>query len=123
VLWFVLAFWLTHDLLGGRVHVFTDGYKSRPHTSRVFFAWHPRVGLLLDWYHRVKKFKEDLSLACRGRLIRNQHLRPLVRYWWYGWVTEAQPYLATIPAHDRKDAAPIERLQQYLDRHENAIPC
>jgi hypothetical protein len=123
VLRFVLAFLLTNNLLGGRVHVFTDGYKSLQQTILAFFAWHPRVWLLLDWYHLVKKFKEDLSLACRGRTIRNQHLRPLIRYLWYGLVTEAQQYLATIPANDLKDTAPIERLQQYLDRNENAIPC
>ena len=46
-----------------------------------FFAWHPRVWLLLDWYHRVKKFKEDVSLACRGRLLRNHHLRPYCDRW------------------------------------------
>jgi hypothetical protein len=90
VLRFVLAFLLSNDLLGGRIHLFTDGYKSLQHTILACFAWHPRMWLLLDWYHLVKKFKEDLSLACRGRTIRNQHLRPLVRYWWYGWVTEAQ---------------------------------
>jgi hypothetical protein len=123
VLRFVLAFLLSNDLLGGRVHVFTDGYKSLQHTILAFFAWHPRVWLLLDWYHLVKKFKEDLSLACRGRTIRNQHLRALVRFLWYGLVTEAQQYLATIPANELKDAAPIERLKQYLDRNENAIPC
>lgn len=123
VLRFVLAFLLTNDLLGGRIHLFTDGYKSLQHTILAFFAWHPRVWLLLDWYHLVKKFKEDLSLACRGRTIRNQHLRPLVRYLWYGLVTEAQQYLATIPTTDLKDAAPIERLKQYLDRNEGSIPC
>jgi len=123
VLRFVLAFLLSNDLLGGRVHVFTDGYKSLQHTILAFFAWHPRVWLLLDWYHLVKKFKEDLSLACGGRTIRNQHLRPLVRYLWYGLVTEAQQYLAMIPANELKDAAPIGRLQQYLDRNEGSIPC
>ena len=81
VLRFVLAFLLTNDLLNGRVHFFTDGYKSLQQTILAGFAWHPRVWLLLDWYHLVKQFKEDLSLACRGRTIRNQHLRPLVRYW------------------------------------------
>ena len=123
VLRFVLAFLLTNDLLGGRIHLFTDGYKSLQQTILAFFAWHPRVGLLLDWYHLVKKFKEDLSLACRGRTIRNQHLHLLVRYLWYGLVTEAQQYLATIPATDLKDTAPIERLKQYLDRNEESIPC
>ena len=123
VLRFVLAFLLTNDLLGGRIHLFTDGYKSLQQTILAFFAWHPRVWLLLDWYHLVKKFKEDLSLACRGRTLRNQHLHLLVRYLWYGLVTEAQQYLATIPATDLKDTAPIERLKQYLDRNEGSIPC
>ena len=123
VLRFVLVFLLSNDLLGGRVHVFTDGYKSLQHTILAFFAWHPRVWLLLAWYHLVKKFKEDLSLACGGRTIRNQHLRPLVRYLWYGLVTEAQQYLAMIPANELKDAAPIGRLQHYLDRNEGSIPC
>jgi len=123
VLRFVLAFLLTNNLLGGRIHFFTDGYKSLQQTILAFFAWHPRVWLLLDWYHLVKKFKEDLSLACRGRTIRNQHLRPLLRFLWYGLVTEAQQYLTTIPANDLKDTVPIERLKQYLDRNEGSIPC
>jgi len=53
VLRFVLAFLLTNNLLSGRIHLFTDGYKSLQQTILAFFAWHPRVGLLLDWYHLV----------------------------------------------------------------------
>ncbi|MFO1432676.1 MAG: hypothetical protein U1F76_21545 [Candidatus Competibacteraceae bacterium] len=120
---FVLACLLTNDLLGGRIHRFTDGYKSLQQTMLAFFPWHPRVWLLLDGYHRVEQVKQDSSLACRGRTLRNQHLHLLVRYWWYGLVTEAQPYLATIPATDLKDTAPIERLTQYLDRNQGSIPC
>ena len=123
VLRFVLAFLLSNHLLGGRIHIFTDGYKSLQNTLVAFFAWHPRVWLLLDWHHLVKKFKEDLSLACRGRAIRNRHLCPLVRLLWYGLVSEARQYLAAIPAENLKDAAAIERLQKYLDRNEDSIPC
>ena len=123
VLRFVLAFLLHNHLLSGRLHVFTDGYKSLQHTIVAFFAWHPRVGLVLDWYHLVKKFKEDLSRACRGRTLRNQHLHPLVRFLWYGMVTEAHQYLEMIPAEDLKDTASIERLENYLERNENSIPC
>jgi hypothetical protein len=36
-------------------------------------------------------------------------------------VTEAQPSLATIPANELKDAAPMERLQPYLDRNQPKI--
>ena len=123
VLQFVLAFLLHNELLGGRLHVFTDGYKSLQNTIMAFFAWHPRVGLVLDWYHLVKKFKEDLSRACRGRALRNQHLHPLVRFLWYGMVTEARQYLEMIPAKDLKDMASIERLKNYLERNKGSIPC
>jgi hypothetical protein len=72
VLRFVLAFLLHNDLLGGRVHLFSDGYRSLQDTLVAFFAWHPRVGLVLDWYHVLKKFKEDLSRACCAREVRNR---------------------------------------------------
>ena len=78
---------------------------------------------MLDWYHLVKKFKEDLSRACRARALRNQHLHPLVRFLWYGMVTEARQYLKRIPAEDLKDRASIERLENYLERNKNSIPC
>jgi hypothetical protein len=123
VLRFVLAFLLHNELLGGRLHVFTDGYRSLQNTIVAFFAWHPRVWLVLDWYHLVKKFKEDLSWACRARAIRNQPLHPLVRFLWYEMVTEARQYLKTIPAEDLKDTASIERLENYLKRNEDSIPC
>ncbi len=123
VLRFVLAFLLHNQLLGGRLHVFTDGYKSLQTTIVAFFAWHPRVWLVLDWYHVVKKFKEDLSRACRGRALRNQHLHPLIRFLWYGMVTEARQYLKGIPAEDLKDSASIERLENYLERNKGSIPC
>jgi hypothetical protein len=123
VLRFVLAFLLHNDLLGGRLHLFTDGYRSLQNTLVAFFVWHPRVWLVLDGYHLVKKFKEDLSRACRAREVRNRHLRTLVRFLWYGMVTEAQQYLDTIPPADLKDLASIERLQNYLERNELAIPC
>jgi hypothetical protein len=55
VLRFVLAFLLHNDLLGGRLHLFTDGYRSLQDTLLAFFAWHPRVWLVLDWYHVVRQ--------------------------------------------------------------------
>ena len=67
VLRFALAFLLSNGLLSGRLHIFTDGYRGLQNAVIAFFAWHPRVWVLLDWFHVVKKFKEDLSLACRGR--------------------------------------------------------
>ena len=123
VLRFVLAFLLHNDLLGGRLHLFTDGYRSLQDTLVTFFAWHPRVWLVLDGYPVVKQFKEDLSRACRAREVRNRHLVTLVRFLWYGMVTEARWYLDTIPATEVKDPASIERLRNYLERNERSIPC
>jgi len=123
VLRFVLAFLLSNQLLSGRLHVFTDGQKSLRNSLLSFFAWHPGFWLILDWYHVVKKFKEDLSLACRGRDIRNQHLRTLTPLLWYGLVEPARQHLAQIPAEQIKDPQAIERLQNYLLRNEAAIPC
>jgi hypothetical protein len=123
VLRFVLAFLLHNELLGGRLHLFTDGYRSLQDTLSICFAWHPRVWLVLDWYHIVKKFKQDLSRACGAREVRNRHLRMLVRFLWYGMVTEAQQYLDTIPAAQLKDPASIERLRNYLERNAPSIPC
>jgi hypothetical protein len=123
VLRFVLTFLLQNDLLGGRLHLFSDGYRSLQDTLLAFFAWHPRVWLVLDWYHVVKKFKEDLSRACRAREVRNRHLAILVRLLWYGMVSEARRYLETIPAAEVKDPASIERLRNYLERNERSIPC
>ena len=123
VLRFVLAFLLNNDLLTGRIHVFTDGLKSLQNTVLGFFAWHPGFWLVLDWYHVVKKFKEDLSLACRGREIRNQHLRARTPLLWYGLVDDARDYLAAIPSSDLKNTQSIERLKNYLIRNQRAIPC
>jgi hypothetical protein len=123
VLRFVLAFLLNNELLNGRLPVFTDGKRSLQATLLAFFVWHTGCWLVLDWYHLVKKFKEDLSLACRGRELRNQHLRKLVKLLWYGLVGPAQAYLAAIPSKDIKDPHAVTRLENYLVRNERAIPC
>ena len=79
MLHFVLGFLLNNALLKRRLSIFTDGHKGLQNAIKRSFAWHPRVGLLLDGYHLVKKFNEDLSLASRGRVLRTQHLRVLLR--------------------------------------------
>lgn len=81
------------------------------------------MSLLLDWFHLVKKFKEDLSLAGRGRELRHRHLRSLLALLWFGLLDQAQAYLRTIPPGDLKATAPIERLIQYLERNRSWIPC
>jgi hypothetical protein len=64
---------LNNALVARRWLIFTDGQRSLQNTIAGFFAWHGAASLLLDWYHVVKKFREELSLACTGHEIRNRH--------------------------------------------------
>ena len=123
VLRFVLAFLLTNNLLGQRLRFFTDGQRSLQGAIVTFFSWHPAASLLLDWFHLVKKLKEELSLACRGREIRNRHLRALLGLLWFGLLDRAQEYLHSIVAAELKNPASIERLIGYLERNRSGIPC
>jgi hypothetical protein len=123
VLGFVLAFLLNNALVARRWLFFTDGQRSLQNTIAGFFAWHGAASLLLDWYHVVKKFREELSLACTGREIRNRHVQALLRLLWFGLLDRAIDYLQAVPASELKNHKPIERLIGYLERNRNAMPC
>jgi hypothetical protein len=79
VLGFVLASLLNNALVARRRLFFTDRQRSLQNAIADFFGWHGAASLLLDWYHVVKKFREELSLACTGREIRNRHGQALLR--------------------------------------------
>jgi hypothetical protein len=123
VLGFVLAFLLSNGLVARRWLFFTDGQRSLQNTIAGFFAWHGAASLLLDWYHVVKKFREELSLACTGREIRNRHVQTLLRLLWFGLLDRAIDYLQAVPVSELKNHQPIERLIGYLERNRNAMPC
>lgn len=123
ILTFILAFLLNNGLLGLNIMVCTDGQRCLQDAIVSFFLWHKNISLLLDWFHVVKKFKEDLSLACKGREIRNRHLKQLLTLLWFGLVDKAQAYLAAIDEEDIKNSAAIDRLNKYLERNCERIPC
>jgi len=123
VLLFVLGFLLNNNLFGFNIKVCTDGQRSLQDAILSFFSWHPHVTLLLDWFHVVKKFKEDLSLACKGREIRNRHVKQLLRLIWFGMTDSACVYLEAIPETDIKNAKTITRLIGYLERNRKSMPC
>ncbi len=123
ILRFVLGFLLNNALLGLNLKVCIDGQRSLQDAILRFFSWHPHLTLLLDWFHVVKKFKEDLSLACKGREIRNRHLKKLLTLLWFGLIDKAQAYLVAMTATDIKDDQAIARLIAYLERNRQWIPC
>jgi len=123
VLKYVLAVLLCNNLVRNKIVLCTDGQKSLQNAIVLFFSWHTQVLLILDWFHIVKKFKEDLSLACKGREIRNNHLRQILHMLWFGLIDNAQNYITAIPMTDIKSKEPINRLVDYLERNRERIPC
>lgn len=123
VLVFVLAFLLNNRLITQQLRFFTDGERSLQEAMVEFFAWHPAVALMLDGFPLVKKCQEELSLACRGRLIRNHPLQKLLPLLWFGLLDRAQDDLRSIPPDDLKQPHAMTRLIDSLERNRQRIPC
>ncbi len=123
ILLFVLGFLLNNNLFSLNIKICTDGQRALQDGILSFFSWHKSFTMLLDWFHVVKKFKEDLSLACKGREIRNRHLKQLLNLVWFGLTDKARAYLTTIPATDIKYPKSIARLIGYLERNRKSMPC
>ncbi len=123
ILVLVSAFLLNNAILKLNIKVCTDGKRDLQDAIVSFFSWHKHLSLLLDWFHVVKKFKEDLSLACKGREIRNRHLKQLLTLLWFGLIDKAQVYLAAIPETDIKNSQAIDRLKAYMERNRKWLPC
>ena len=123
VLVYVLGFLLNNELFSNHIIICIDGQRNLQGAILTFFSWHPHYSLLIDWYHVVKKFKEDLSTACKGREIRNRHLKQLLTLLWFGLNEEARAYLAAIPSNEIKNNDAIKRLINYLERNQKWMPC
>ena len=109
-----------------RLCFFTDGEKSLKNALVEAFSWHPAIFVILDWHHIEKKCAKRLSMALRGRKLRNEHLDQvtrLLRLLWYGATQSAIDYLRQIPARHIKAAAYIDKLCAYLDDRRTMIPC
>lgn len=85
----MLAFLLANDLAGHGLMVFVDGQRSL-HAAlvKVLGCWRSWQAIL-EWYHLEKRCRENLSLALKGRLIRNQVLEHLVALLWDGHLGSA----------------------------------
>jgi hypothetical protein len=63
-----------------------------------------------------KRCRENLSLALKGRLIRNQVLEHLLALLWDGRVSSAVKHLARLTSEQIKNAAELAKLIGYSDR-------
>lgn len=120
---YLIAFLLSNKLTGNRFQFFTDGHTVLNDTIRNCFKWYPHWGIILDWYHLVKKCKELLSLALRGRLIRNEILAGLMPLLWHGLTDRAIELLKQIEPEKIKNDEKLAKLVAYLERNNEMIPC
>ena len=121
VLRILLAFLLHNHLLSDRLIFFVDGnYLYR--TVSELFSWHKSLSLILDWYHLKKKCQELLSLAMKGRELRNGVLENLTPLLWHGLVDQAVTYLESLPESEIKNEDARIDLINYLTKNRPMIP-
>ena len=121
----VLAFLLHNNLVKKVLYFYIDGERSITNAIIGLFSWHPRVRLIMDWYHLEHKCAELLSLALKGRQIRNEHLEQLTCFLWHGCVQKAIEYLTNLPSEHCKNQTALDSLMTYLENHhqKNSLLC
>ncbi|WP_319576500.1 hypothetical protein [uncultured Desulfobacter sp.] len=123
VLLFLTAFLFHNGLIGNRIQFFTDGHKTLNNSIFKGFSWYKNIGIILDWYHLEKKCKEQLSLALKGRNIRNETLDTLKPLLWHGLTDKAVAHLESIGKDSIKKIESLDKLMEYLKRNKPYIPC
>ena len=123
VLRLLLAFLLDNGLWKHGLTFLTDGQKTLQAAILCAFSWWGNVQLILDWYHLEKRCKEVLSLAMKGREIRNATLEKLRPLLWHGLTDQAIQFLRALDAEQVKKEEAREELIGYLTRCQPYIPC
>ena len=118
----IIAFLLNNNLLNKRIQFFVDGHKVLQAAIVNAFSWFGNIGIILDWYHLEDKCKRELSLAMKGRQIRNDVLSRLRYLLWYGMVDKAIEYLKDLNESLIKNKDAVEHLINYIERNRSYIP-
>lgn len=123
VLRLVLAFLLHNQLLGFNLLFFVDGQRTLYSAILEAFAWLPAFQVVLDWFHLEKRCKEQLSLALKGRELRNACLEELLPCLWHGCIDRAIALLQAVEPNQVKNPQALTTLIGYLERNRPYIPC
>jgi hypothetical protein len=123
VLCFLIAFIFNNNIIGDRLQFFTDGHRILNATILKCFSWFNNIGIILDWFHLVKKCKEQLSMAMKGRVVRNEVLEQLLPLLWHGLTDKAIALIEETDRRQVKNQAVLEKLVGYLHRNKPYIPC
>jgi hypothetical protein len=120
---YLIAFLLSNKLLGYRFQFFTDGHTVLNDTIRRCLDWYPNCGIILDWFHLVKKCKELLSQSLRGRFVRNEIMADLMPLLWHGLTNQAIESLRQIEPEKIRNKEKLDKLIAYFERNFEMIPC
>ena len=123
VLTYLIAFLFNNGLTENRFQFFTDGHTILNKAIIKSFSWYKNIGIILDWYHLEKKCKEQLSMALKGRKIRNQVLEQLMPILWHGLTDKGIVLLNALDNTSIKDTSKRDKLVEYLKRNTPYIPC
>lgn len=123
VLFFLIAFIFNSNFTKSRFQFFTDGHKTLNEAILKRFNWSNNMGIILDWFHLVKKCKEQLSMAMKGRVVRNELLEQFLPLLWHGLTDRAIALLEEMDTAQIKNQPIMEKLVEYLHRNKPYIPC
>jgi len=125
ILILVFAFLLYNGLLNraGQLIFFIDGAADLRLAIQSLFLGLLPFKIILDWFHLEKKCKERLSMAMKGKVIRNKVLDHIIPLLWHGKVETAIAYLQDLNKDDIKNQEDIKRLIGYFERNMEYIPC
>ncbi|MBF0244819.1 MAG: hypothetical protein HQL31_06055 [Planctomycetes bacterium] len=119
----VLASLILNQLTGKYLCLLSDGERR---LRDIFLPGLAPYGCsihhVLDWHHLDQRASQLLSLALRGKKIRNQHRTKLLRLLWFVCVESAIQYIGAIPIADIKYQKPLPELVEYLRKRKDQIP-
>jgi hypothetical protein len=118
----LIGFLLCNDSLKKQLVFFTDGAREIHNEIHRMFGF-AGYKIILDWYHLEKKCKEKLSMALKGREIRNEFLKELTPCLWFGNVDGAVRLLENISPKKVKSHQYIDELIGYFGRVRDYLPC
>jgi hypothetical protein len=120
----VLAFLLHNGLMSmpGPLVFFTDGARDLRLAIQNSFPFLP-FKIILDWYHLKKKCKDLLSMAIKGKEVKQQTLACVLAWLWLGKVERAVQVLRDLSEDTIKNKKERDNLINYLERNRDCIPC
>jgi hypothetical protein len=120
----VLAFLLSNGLMSkpGSLVFFTDGARNLRLAIQNTFRF-LSFKIILDWFHLEKKCKDLLSMAIKGKQVKNQTLTEMLAWLWLGKVDRALKVLSDLKEDTIKNTKERDNLIKYLQRNQDCIPC